>query len=160
MRRFRATKYLVTSRGEVYSEVVRRFLEPYTGGEYIQVNLGDDRFYLHRVVCEVYHGLPSDRVVNHKNGNRHDNRADNLEWCTQADNLRHAREVLGRTGRAKISEEDVVQVRVRYEAGETHKALANAFQVSLDIVRAITRGDSWRHVGGPTETRRRGAKNS
>lgn len=45
---------------------------------------------VHRAVAEAWipnpGGLPQ---VNHKNGDRHDNRAQNLEWVTAAGNTRH-----------------------------------------------------------------------
>ena len=48
-------------------------------------------FYVHRLVaiafCEKIKGKD---VVNHKNGIRTDNRAENLEWTTLEENLQHA----------------------------------------------------------------------
>ena len=51
---------------------------------------------VHACVASAFHGArpAPKRVVNHKNGNKLDNRADNLEWITAEDNMRHARDVL------------------------------------------------------------------
>jgi hypothetical protein len=45
-----------------------------------------------RLVAVTFLGAPpaEDWTVNHKNGNRLDNRIDNLEWLTRADNIRHS----------------------------------------------------------------------
>lgn len=52
---------------------------------------GRDKDYLvARLVASAFLGAPKDGMtVNHKNGDYFDNRPDNLEWVTKAENIRH-----------------------------------------------------------------------
>lgn len=66
---------------------------------YLRVSLGGNlnRHYLHRLVADTFIENTNAKeftIVNHKNGNKTDNRAINLEWVNPSKNLQHYYDVL------------------------------------------------------------------
>ena len=46
---------------------------------------------VHQLVAQYFLEKEDDKTdINHKNGIKHDNRAENLEWCTKKENMQHA----------------------------------------------------------------------
>lgn len=61
------------------------------GPSYDLVSVGRQWRYVHRLVAFAFLPNPDNkREINHKNGNKKDNRPENLEWATRGENLAHA----------------------------------------------------------------------
>ena len=59
---------------------------------YIFVTMHGRQYPLHRLVAKLFHSdtYSENLVVNHKDGNKQNNFADNLEWVTQSENVQHS----------------------------------------------------------------------
>lgn len=91
--------------------------------------------------------------MNHKNGIKAENQPGNLEWCSQADNARHAirtgltPKCLGEmNGAAKLTEDQVREIRRRRALGALQVPLAQEFGVSQRMISLIVRREKWAHV--------------
>lgn len=63
---------------------------------YVSVSIKGRNRLLHRVVAKTWHANPLNLPeVNHNDGNKQNNRADNLKWVTAQENTDHKYHVLG-----------------------------------------------------------------
>jgi hypothetical protein len=88
------------ARGVIYDNY-----KPHHTG-YITIHLQYKKYPLHRLVALAFISNPDNKpAVNHKDGNKVNNRADNLEWVTIAENNTHCR----KNGIVNIFKRKVIQ---------------------------------------------------
>jgi hypothetical protein len=103
------------------------------------------RIRIHQIVAETFIGpCPPGKEVNHIDGNRENNDADNLEYVTPAENNRHG--LCGIHSRAVLTPKDVKQIRKLKDQGARTKDVALQFGVTPATVCDVFKGRSWTWV--------------
>ena len=155
--------YSIDTKGCIYSELHNssRRLGPLktdiTCHGYAQVGLYDrngnrKRFRVHRLVAEAFipnvENLPQ---VNHINGDKLDNRVENLEWCTCSDNIKHAyksglqeKRSGERVGGHKLTSENVKAIKEMLKDSVKQSVIAEIFGVDQSTISNIKRGRNWK----------------
>lgn len=90
----RDPRILVSNMGNVVSYkrgVPHPYKVSYNDDGYQRVSACAHPRYVHKMVAETWIPNPNHyREVNHINGDKSDNRVENLEWVTHGENMRHA----------------------------------------------------------------------
>jgi len=160
-------KYGVTKSGKVWNYKTKKYLLPSPNtSDYLCVQLCSKGKrvcrLVHRLVALTF--LPNPQgypVINHKDGNRHNNNLENLEWTTPIGNVTHSirsglhtpwkitpkKLVAGRNAglsRRKLTEKQVAGVRKAYATGKfTQREIGNYLGVAHNTISDIIRGRTY-----------------
>ena len=151
------SRYLVSDEGTVASVVKKkpRVLKPIFFGAYHGVTLVDDsgehhRRYIHRLVLEGFAGpCPEGMEARHLDGNRFNNRLNNLAWGTRSENARdrerHGNGISGEANPcAKLTRTQVEEMReIRATTRLSHAKIAAMYGVSTMTAYRAVEGVSW-----------------
>lgn len=149
--RYTINDYEITKDGKIINKHNNRQVKGQKNGKgYLRVSIGGKLQFVHRLVAEKYVPNPENKPqVNHKDGNKLNNNYDNLEWCNNSENRKHAiSKGLHLYGEncpwSKLTKENVLfilsdKTHTRYE-------LAEMFNVSYTTINGIKNGRSWKQL--------------
>jgi len=122
------------------------------GYHVVSAKLGDIRpkVFVHRLVALAFvPGFVDGLTVNHINGNKLDNRPENLEWVTPSENTKHqwATGLVDLRGENapghKLSQQQVIHIRRALRAGVSANSLAIIAGVHASTIYLIEKGKRW-----------------
>lgn len=152
------TTYAATTEGDIYSRK--------TGGwKKLRLTIGEDGYYrlysqdetgriaalVNRLVLEAFCGYcPDGMECRHLDGNKTNNRLENLAWGTHQQNIndktRHGTILKGeQVGNSKLTETEVRDILATPQSVSSH-VLAKRFNVNARHIRRIRQRVRWAHV--------------
>lgn len=105
----------------------------------------------HRLVAEAFIENPENLPqVNHIDGDKTNNGVENLEWCDNAENMKHAvdsnliKNKLEKHVHAKLKNKDILAIREMYKEGNSQTDISKIFGVDPSSISKIVNNKSWK----------------
>ena len=148
--------YEVSNYGNIRNTKTNKNLKPckFKNSGYLYVDLcvnsKKHRFLIHRLVAQAFlKNINEKKQVNHKNGDKSDNRLSNLEWSTSSENQKHAI-IIGlktakgiKNSQSKLNENQVLSIL--YDL-RIYSEISKEYNISIPTISDIKRGHTWTHV--------------
>ncbi|MDB4302121.1 NUMOD4 domain-containing protein [bacterium] len=141
----------VPYKGETKSKVIDKYGYEYVG---LYLNQKHKQGMIHRLVAKAFiPNINNKPQINHIDGNKLNNKTENLEWVTNRENIDHAvktgllDKVTGENHyKSKLTNKDVLVIRKRVENGETYQTIANDYGVVKSTIGFLINGKTWSRV--------------
>ena len=88
---YKYTNYYVNKNGQIINIKTKRLLKGAFRNGYIRISFPEGKVSLHRIIWESYYGeIPEGKILDHIDGNRLNNKLENLRLVTQKENIINA----------------------------------------------------------------------
>ena len=120
---------------------------------YLSVCIDRKQFTVHSLVAAAFIGnRPYGLQINHKDGNKQNPRAINLEYCSASENMKHAcaNGLLSNKGehhsQSVLTEGNVIDILSKLKEGRTQISIASDYGVNQSNISNISTDKLWSHV--------------
>lgn len=159
------SEYLISNLGRVYSTKSKKLLSLVMSNRYMSFTAwGPNRtrrqVIVHKEVMRLFKGpRPSGLVINHIDGDRTNNKLNNLEYITQQENMAHAARtglLSGeahrghKNGNSKLTDRVVLSIVDEIMSGSLIEELSTKYHVHRDTISLILKRKTWTHLNIPT----------
>lgn len=152
--------YLIYSDGRIFSKISNKFLKlPLDRYGYNKASLSVEkrRVYktAHRLVAETFIPNPENKPqINHIDGNKQNNFVENLEWCTNNENIQHAlknglKKIIipsYEIYNSKLEIEEVKFIRRLWKLGMNQKGIGDLLNKSHKLIHKVVNNKSYTDV--------------
>jgi predicted transcriptional regulator len=154
-------RYFVSDEGEVFSYYkngkVRKLNPRENIKGYLYVNLSKEGSYkskpVHKLVADSFLEKQCENfIVNHKDGNKLNNKLSNLEFISMSENSKHAFKnglASNKKGEdcnlSKLTEKQVIEIRL-LKGKLSHREISEKFNISKSTVTQIINRTLWKHI--------------
>lgn len=108
------------------------------------------RFLVHRLIAKTFlENTKNKEHVNHIDGNKLNNKLENLEWVTRSENQLHAIQYGLRTtkgvknSQCKLTEKQVIEI---FNDKRKYSEISNQHNISIPTICDIKKNRSWSHL--------------
>lgn len=152
--------YLIFSDGTIFSRsryhIQKNGRKRFKKGRWLKVNkyhkyprisMNSKTSYVHRIIAETFLGKPQKNLeINHIDGDKTNNRVENLEWITHQENMEHARKKRlyaqgERHYKSKMSDATIREIVELYKSTDlTQQEVADKFNINQSLVSNYVQG--------------------
>lgn len=149
------TRYEISDKGRVRNSIKGNILK---GSKHnhgyrsvcLRIDNKDSYKLIHRLIASAF--IPNNDskkdCINHIDGDKLNNSISNLEWCTKAENNKHACQAGLRKGgnSIQITEAQVLEARKLYDEGLRVSQISKKFQLDWNVIDNIIKRKTYKNI--------------